>query len=699
MLQPQDIVDRRSKRAFTRERRASPGPVHASVRDKRICGWDTLAPSMRAAAFIVVGLVAVGCQEAPRSRAETGLETLGLRSVAPAVWLPGTTVQVEGSSFLDEPLGISWLRLSGTLDDRSIALDLPATFVDFDRLEVPIDDQALAVLGTRSGSFSGLSSVVVDFVPDGSRHQSPALSQSFELVESLQPELDQILDDGAIWVNDPIPVAGQGFLLGGAEGETLAIIEGCFLPEGGNECEDRGVIEIPVEPVDPFARGEGTFAFSPRIAGIHPGQFQGRVHLRNVHADGTVLESEQRPVVYDLLATTIMGIGPGGSLGQYVDIEGAGFVGGDEPGAGLTILRIEGEFFGDDSIGGVPVPPLDIIPEYVSGRQIRYVINEEDALGVALENQGGVRYAKGAFDGTVQAIVAYGGDELVGPTSPLTFRTEPVKQVVYVHFNPSYVESLRKFGLRALDQRIQERVLEVMERDYASVNVEFRTEEPEDFKLYSIVEIHGPDPNGLGLLGYDNTPGKDRNNERLFDRIGGVNALTQEDGYAGYGGVFIESIFTFSPHPIAGVSAEAPTPLFDQLFDPFRPDRGGTPVNSADEVGEGIPVLTNGNGCPTAGDRQLQAACAVWALGSLIGTTTSHEIGHSLGLADPVGVSFHNIGDGPNRLMDSGGGRPFEERAELMGQGPSLFCEQAYQYLRQILPTDEPETDLERPGC
>lgn len=654
---------------------------------------------MRRLLLPCLGLLCIGCTQEPRNRPETGLETLGLTSVAPAVVLPGSVLRVQGSSFLDEPLGISWLHLSGSFDGRTIGLDLPATFVDFDQLEVPIGDPAYAVLGARKGRFEGLTSVVVDFVPDGSRHQSPGLSQSIEFVETLRPELDEVLDDGTIWVNDEIPVRGEGFLLGGAEGTTYAVIEGCFLAEGDTDCVDVGTAEVPVVPAEPFSREEGFFAFSPSIAGIHPGRFEGRVLLRNEHESGEILESDKRPVVYELLATSIDDVGSGGSLGQYIDVPGKGFVGGEDASDGLTVLRLTGEFFPDESIGGVQVPPIDVIPDFVSGRLVQYVINEEDALGIALENQGGVRYARGAFDGTVQAVIAYGSEELVGPATPITFRIEPVKQVVWLHFNPSYVESLRKFGLRALDQRIRDRVIEVLERDYESINVEIRTEEPTDYKLYATVEIHGPDPNGLGLLGYDNTPGKDRNNERLFDRIGGVNALTQEDGYAGFGGVFIESIFTFSQHPIDGISAEAPSPLFDQVFDPFRPDQGGTPVSSADEVGEGIAVLTNGNGCPTSGDRQLQAACAVWALGSLIGTTTSHELGHSLGLADPTGTSFHNIGDGPNRLMDSGGGRPFEERAELMGQGPSVFCSRAYDYLREVLPTDDPETTIERPSC
>jgi hypothetical protein len=249
-----------------------------------------------------------------------------------------------------------------------------------------------------------------------------------------------------------------------------------------------------------------------------------------------------------------------------------------------------------------------------------------------------------------------------------------------------------------MDRKIRDRILEVLVRDYETINVEFREERPQDYKWYVELEIAGPDPNGLGLLGYDNSHGKDKNNERLYDRIGGVNALTQEDGFPGFGGVFIESVFTFSQHPPSGQKSEAGSALFDQIFDPFRPDRGGKAVTSTDLAGGELPMLTNGGGCPTD-DRRLQVACAVWVIGSVVGTTVSHELGHSLGLADPIGERFHNLGDGENRLMDKGGSRPFEERAELEGQGPSRYCTGAYQYLREILPTSEPDTTIERPGC
>lgn len=81
----------------------------------------------------------------------------------------------------------------------------------------------------------------------------------------------------------------------------------------------------------------------------------------------------------------------------------------------------------------------------------------------------------------------------------------------------------------------------------------------------------------------------------------------------------------------------------------------------------------------------------------MVGSTLSHELGHSLGLADPYGPDFHDAGDAPDRLMDAD--RPFPERAELDGQGPARFCDDEYAYLRLVLPTDAPTDPSPRPGC
>ena len=49
--------------------------------------------------------------------------------------------------------------------------------------------------------------------------------------------------------------------------------------------------------------------------------------------------------------------------------------------------------------------------------------------------------------------------------------------------------------------------------------------------------------------------------------------------------------------------------------------------------------------------------------------------------------------------MDSGGDRPFLERAELENTPPGVFCDDEYAYLRAILPTEEANPPVQRPGC
>jgi len=49
--------------------------------------------------------------------------------------------------------------------------------------------------------------------------------------------------------------------------------------------------------------------------------------------------------------------------------------------------------------------------------------------------------------------------------------------------------------------------------------------------------------------------------------------------------------------------------------------------------------------------------------------------------------------------MDSGADRPFLERGELGGGGPEVFCQQNYEYLSSILPTNEPDPVSGRPDC
>jgi hypothetical protein len=319
----------------------------------------------------------------------------------------------------------------------------------------------------------------------------------------------------------------------------------------------------------------------------------------------------------------------------------------------------------------------------------------DDPLGQAID----LRLESGRFAGTVKPVVQKGPLVVEGGAVPVALDILPVKQVVWVSFLASYVSSLRRFGLRAADPLVRARVLELSRRDYTGVNLELRDVQPTDFALYARVDIAGPDPNGLGLLGYDNSPGKDTENKRLYDRIGGVNATTQQDGYPGFGGVFTESFFGFSKHP-NGLAQKLPqeSDQFDAIFDPFRADRGGRELTATELAELGPPKLEGGGACP-ASDRRMQIACAIFVLGNLIATTMTHEVGHSLGLANPYGEGFHDPGDQPNRLMDAGGDRPFDERAELNGLGPAVFCDEEFDYLRKILPSKDAPPQVSRPSC
>jgi hypothetical protein len=642
-------------------------------------------------ALAVVALAASAAQAACSAAVDSdvGLQGLALSQVAPDTIVPGTALALEGDSFVDAAWGDSTLRLVGTADGVEVDLRWPAQFVDFDHMVVPVDVTQLDEAG-GDVDLVGEATVEVVSAVDGRTYTSAPLPVSLRLRTALTPTVTAIQTDTLTFVNDPIEVEGDGFLLGGAEGDTVAIVEGCFEVEFSGDCVDIDRVTVPLLPRTPFDRGAATFPLLPEITGIQPGTFTGTVTIRNRPPAGGGASASAEPVSYDLTPPEIFEFTPtGASLGQYVFIDGGGFVGGDD---GFVEIQLDGTFRRN---GGDEVPAsLSLIPEFVSGRLARYVVNEDDALAGALD----LRADTGVFRGTATPLVAWNGDEIEGPGTDVVLRIQPVKQVVYLEYLPSYVEAMRFFGLRAVDQKIRDRIAVVVERAYQGVNLELRAEPPTDFALYEWVQLLGEDPNGMGLFGYDNSPGKDNDNLRLYDRLGGVNAQTQQDGYPGYGGVFVASLMGFSLHPLGDIEPiPGADPAFDEVMDPFRDDRGGHPIDASD-LDDGIDVLTDGASCP-AEDRAGQVACAIYVMGNLIGGTLAHEIGHSLGLANPGQEGFHNTGDAPGRLMDSGGDRPFLERAELGGVEGAKFCDSEFDYLRVILPTDEAPPPGPRPSC
>jgi hypothetical protein len=621
---------------------------------------------------------------------DPGLDGLALSKVAPGMIIPGTKVVVAGASFVDDHWGSGTLHLSGQASGKSIDVRWPTQFVDFSTLSVAITGDQIDAVG---GDVDFHGSATIEFVAtsDGQTYASDPLTLDLSFRKVLLPAPTGIVT-GVIFVNDLIQVDGDGFLLGGDEGTSYAEVSGCFQQDGTSSCVDVAAQDLAMVPADPFSRSKAQFAFSPKVAGIQSGTFQGQIVIINKQATGVNNGADPIGVGYTLVTSQIFTLDPpAASLGQYVFIHGGGFVGG-EPGA-LTVIELKGMF---NKTGQPAVSvTMQVVPEFVEGKLVRYVLNTDDTLGKSID----LRKDTGHFDGTATPIISYGTDTVRGVASPAAFDIAAVKQVVYLNYQTAYVEELRDFGMRAVDSKIRERILAVCREAYKGVNMDFRSDPPTDFALFANVDLVGVDPNNMGLFGYDNSPGKDDGNLRLYDQLGGVNAVTQQDGYPGYGGVFVRSLMAFSKHP--GSFAEVAPGAddnFDKVFDAFRPDQGGSPVTSADLAGGDVMVLADGTTCP-AQDRVGKIQCAIFVMGNLIGGTLAHEIGHSLGLANPYADGFHDSGDQPNRLMDAGGDRPFLERAEMQGQGPGVFCDDEYTYLRQILPSTDPANNVTRPTC
>ena len=86
--------------------------------------------------------------------------------------VPGTRLILEGRSFVAPPWAEGTLILR---PDAGAELRAPVTFVDFDRLELTVDDALLTGLGAPDGWFSGQA--ILEFVSavDGRAYRSAPL--------------------------------------------------------------------------------------------------------------------------------------------------------------------------------------------------------------------------------------------------------------------------------------------------------------------------------------------------------------------------------------------------------------------------------------------------------------------------------------------------------------------------------------------
>lgn len=609
-------------------------------------------------------LFGTGCAEEAGS---TILPPLSIMAVGPIPILPGTALIIDGTGFLPLETAQTTVRIVGKAGVDAVDLLLSPTRESETRLIVSITPGVAPLIIRDSGVFQG--QVIVQRQPFGDAPlDQAALPVQLPVAHSLWPTV-HIIEPTELFPGDTLSIGGDGFLHA-AEGVSLVVLDGRYTTDTPVVVQDIVGLEVPAVPPEPNIRSSLALPLTPDIFGIRPGYFEGTVRVRNLPLDGMEASSQHvDPGRLFLRPPKITEVSPlEGSRGQRVDVTGRGLVVTDGLLQAGTLLVLEGHFAADRGPDGEweGMHARVLFPSAQIGNTLAQVVLRAD-LGPDGKLEG-LGAAPGVFEGTIAPRIFSGHETVTGEALPLTFTVLAPKQVVFLHLLPAFDDALYAFGLQAERDAVVARILEVVQRDYTGINVSFAFEPPDDFVEYCVVEIGGNDPNGTGLFGLDNTSGKDVGNLRFDDVIGGFNAETRAAGYAAYGGIFAAELMNFSP---SLSSIDLTSPRFDHIFGHTSPLLGGKPA----EVGESAHFDS----------RALAILEAVRVMGNLVGNTVGHEVGHTLGLS-AIDGQFHNVGNNPGWIMDAGGHRPFEERAEIDGQGPGFFSPFNRAYLEEILP-------------
>lgn len=631
---------------------------------------------MRRLAILLL-LLNVGCGTGNTSNGDTNSPVVDLAltsATIPSPALLNSTISLHGANFDKGTLALT-LQGSFTPKDGSPAtaqLILDVTVASPSRASATISAAVISALGAEEGTFSGKVTLTLT----SSSISAASQPLDFALVKELKPSITTI-SSTLLHFGDEITVTGENFLVGN-EGTSVFNVYGTFVDEDGKSTKIGGQIGLIAE-----SRHKGTFTFLPGLVGVRAGAMDASAWVLNLYP-GNVEASKGASTPYDFVVarpvfTSISTFEV--SRGKSITFEGLGLLPilTNTGTTQSTFLRMEGELLLDSgatqSLQGGQALMLSFEPDALSYQKGVFVLRAED-LGNA--------NISGTFQGTISPVLFYEGTEQPGEPFHCNLQGEdatlckvtilPQVQIVFVKFLDDFPLALDRYGLRAVDSLVRERILAVLRRDYDGISIEFRDQRPTDYAEYSVIEVGGVDPNHQDLFGLDNTCGgengscKDVGNKRFNDIIGGTNAISSEKGYPSYGGVFVDSFFQFSKKKGSSLLG---TEQFDTVFAFCAPELGGNAVNDGEYPGSA---------------RDTAIAKAILVLGNLIGNTMTHEIGHSLGMTAQGGAdTFHNLVDKPLALMDKGGDRPFSERAELNGEIPLFRCHNR-DYLESVLP-------------
>lgn len=611
----------------------------------------------RAASLVALGLVA--CQgNATDPRGATPVPPR-VQALEPPLLVPGSTVLIRGEGFLSPPAGATEVELEGTVDGIPLTFTLSPDAVGPTQIRVPMRGPLRALFGD-AGGFEGVVRVRVrpGDLEASAEAEAPARLDFVAFVPPLLSALTDTVAPGAL-----LDARGDGFLDEG-EGEAALRFDGRFVREADGATTPIDGVELPL--TTRAGRTRAAFYLAPGLFGLQPGRFEGAVTLTVRPVEGGAADSASLPVVMTQGAPRVDRVSPSGAArGQVVHLRGEGFVRNDARAETATLVRARGTFA---PLGDPPEPAeFTFVPEaWLDNNEVQLALRTRRTPDGGLT---GIGAAPGVFEGALWVELYAGFDRVASaPLEDVRFEVSRPAQAISLRYLPSFIEGLELFGLSGAFDVLRARILEVCRRDYAGLRIFFYEGPPPGFVEYVTVEIGGRDPNGFGLFGLDNTPEKDVGNLKLDELIGGVNAETEAAGGLAFGGIFLESFLTLSPdHPAASPIAD---PAFDAVFGPFSPA-----LNPAAR-----PYLP---GEAPTGERAAALDRATRALANLIGSTITHEVGHTLGLAaHPRDV--HNPSDTDGGLMDRGLHRPFAERAALDGTPPARFLGPNRAYLEAL---------------
>ncbi len=445
----------------------------------------------------------------------------------------------------------------------------------------------------------------------------------------------------------------------------LAVLHGSdlLLPgEGTQHAEveiDGEIRSAPLITRLADGRQRGELAISSQWLGAQPGAKQFRVRVAG-QAGAVAIAGPWSPWQQVLIpAPQLQPAGPGWRRGDFVPA-----VAVDVPGPESWSLRWKGHWLGPAAPGAAANSRATefLTPGGPDGRSA--------ASSWWWAEQLPSRAPAWQFQGQVQLEVRRGAELWAGPAVAVTAPVLPTVQRVELVGGAGWRSALARFGLAAHAASVQFELVTELRRLFGGWAVQFELVEwpqvdgRETLRLW----LGDGDSNGLHLIGADTSlagAGKDLGNRVLDEQLGGFDGAAWAAGSAPVGGVFVGELLAFSArlHP----SSPAASEKFDMIFGLWSPQLGGSvaPASAAQQVRPAV--------------RQLAAAVA---------EACAHEIGHALGM--PAGTAdLHRPADQPGWIMDSGGARPWAERAGLAGAPPAQWGPLDAAYLGQILPRSQ----------